>query len=146
MPSFLRLGLLVSLLAAAPALAQTGLGAQIGDPTGLTLKLGQGRGSIALAAGWDLGDGDSQLSVEGHYILRETAIPGEADLALFYGPGVFFQAREDEDTTIGGSLGIGLSLFATRDIEFYGLVSPRLEVIPRSEFALGGGIGARLFL
>mgnify|MGYP007122496513 CR=1 FL=1 len=146
MPDSLRLGLLLALLAAAPAAAQTGIGAQVGDPTGITLKIGAGRGAVALAAGWDLGDDDTQISLEGHYFLRETRIPGEADLALFYGPGIFLKAREDRDPSFGASFGIGLSLFATRDIEIYGLVSPRLQLVEETDFDLGGGVGARVYL
>lgn len=136
----------LALLTTAPSFAQTGIGAQVGDPTGVTLKFGAGRGAVALAAGWDLGDNDTEVSVEGHYFLRETRIQGEADLALFYGPGVFFKARENRDPAFGVSFGVGLSLFATRDIEIYGLVSPRLQLIEETDFDLGGGVGARVYL
>ncbi|MEM6326971.1 MAG: hypothetical protein AAF791_07630 [Bacteroidota bacterium] len=147
MPSPLRLGLLAALLAAgtAPASvqAQTGVGVQVGDPTGLTLRLGSGPGALALAAGWDLGD--DELSLEGHYVFREARIPGDTDLTLFYGPGVFFQTRDDE-TALGVSVGVGVSLFATRDIEIYGLLSPRLQLIDATEAGLGGGVGGRIYL
>ncbi|HIG74144.1 MAG TPA: hypothetical protein EYQ24_06110 [Bacteroidetes bacterium] len=147
MPSLSRLALLLAaLFLTSAASAQTGIGAQLGDPTGVSLKFGAGSGSVALAAGWDLGDGDDQLSLEGHYFLRETRIPGDADLALFYGPGVFVQARENSDTAFGASFGIGLSLYATRDIEIYGLVSPRLQLIDETDFDLGGGIGGLVYL
>ena len=134
----------LALLLAPEASAQFGIGAQLGDPTGVSLKFGAGRGALALAAGWDLGE-PSSLSLEGHYFLRERSIPGDADLALFYGPGVFVQARENQDTGFGVSFGVGLSLYATRDVELYGLVSPRLQLIEETDFDLGGGIGGRIY-
>ena len=132
-------------LTSGPVAAQTALGAQLGDPTGITLKLGAGRGAIALAAGWNLSDDNSRISLEGHYFLRESRIQGDADLALFYGPGVFVQARENRDAIAGASFGVGLSLRATRDIEIYGLVSPRLQLISETDFDLGGGVGGRFY-
>ena len=138
--------LLLALGPLAPeARAQFGIGGQIGDPTGVSLAFGSGSGAVLLAAGWDLGD-DSELSLEGHYVLRAQRIQGEADLALFYGPGVFIRTREDRDPAAGVSFGLGLSLAATRDVEIYGLISPRLQLIDETDFELGGGVGVRLYL
>lgn len=141
MSRILPLVLLAALLTP-EASAQLALGAQLGDPTGIAAKFGQGQGSVLLAAGWDL-DGRSSVAVEGHYVLRENRIDSEADLALFYGPGVFFRAVEDSDPELGVSLGVGLSLGVTREIELYGLVSPRLQLVDETDFELGGGIGGR---
>ena len=127
-----------------PAAAQTGIGAQIGDPTGLSLRVGAGRGSVALAAGWSFGDTD-RITLDAHYLLRDRPIDGDADLRLFYGPGVYVRAQEDRDTQFGASLGVGLSLYATREIELYGLVAPRLRLAPSTDFELGGGVGGRIY-
>ena len=141
MTRFLPL-VLLALLLAPEASAQFALGAQLGTPTGVSAKFGSGSGSVILAAGWDLGDSEA-LAVEGHYIFAESRIPGDADLALFYGPGVFLNARDGRETQAGVSFGVGLSLYATRRVELYGLVSPRLQLVDETGFDLGGGVGGR---
>ena len=115
-----------------------------GNPTGVSAKFGSGSGALALAAGWDLGR-NSSVTLEGHYIIRERRIQGDSDLRLFYGPGAYVIAREDRDTVGGLSLGIGLSLFATREIELYGIASPRLQLFNETDFDFGGGIGGRIY-
>ena len=128
---------------AGPAHAQLAVGGQLGDPTGLSLKVGTGTGALALAVGWDL---DDSVSAEGHYLLRARRIQGsDADLRLFYGPGVFLRSG-DGDTDLGVSLGVGLETSLTREIELYGLVSPRLRLVEDTDFDLGGGVGVRLRL
>ena len=139
-----RLALFTALLLAAPvATAQVGIGGQLGDPTGLSLAFGQGRGAVLIAAGWDL-SADKFLA-EGHYVLNESGLSNETNLRFFYGPGLFIGANDD-DARAGASLGLGLSLDATRDVEIYGLISPRLQLLDETDFDLGGGVGVRLFL
>jgi len=129
---------------ALPAQAQFAIGGQVGDPTGLSIKAGAGPGALLLAVGWDL---DDSISAEGHYVLSNRRIQGaDANVGLFYGPGVFLKACDNCDTRFGVSLGIGLEAGLTREIEVYGLVSPRLQLVEETEFDLGGGVGLRLRL
>ena len=137
----LPLALLAALLAA-PASAQLAIGGQVGDPTGLSLKFGEGRGAILLAVGWDL---DESVSAEGHYLLRNRGLQGSRTASLFYGPGVFFRTGGPQDD-FGVSLGVGLEADLTPEIEIYGLVSPRLQIIEDTDFDLGAGLGLRLRL
>ena len=138
-----RLLPLAALLLAWPAQAQLAVGGQLGDPTGLSLKAGAGPGALLLAVGWDL---DDSVSAEGHYVLSARRVQGaDADLRLFYGPGVFLQSG-DGDADLGVSLGVGLETRLTREIELYGLVSPRLRLVDDTGFELGGGVGLRLRL
>lgn len=137
------LALAVAFLAAAPSSAQLSIGGQIGDPTGLSLKAGAGPGALLLGVGWDL---DESVSAEGHYVLSARRVQGaDANLALFYGPGLFLSSNE-VDTDFGVSFGIGLEALLTRDIELYGLVSPRLQLVDETDFDVGGGVGLRLRL
>ena len=130
-------------LAAPPAAAQLGVGGQVGSPTGLSLKLGQGRGAVLLAAGWDL---DDAVEVEGHYLLRDRRLRGsQTNVRLFYGPGAFVRSRND-DTDAGVSLGAGLSAALAPELELYGLVSPRLRLTDETDFELGAGLGLRVYL
>ena len=141
----MRLLSLLGLLLLAPAAsAQLAVGGQVGDPTGLALKFGAGRGAVLIGVGWDL---DESVSAEGHYVLRANRLSGtRSDVRLFYGPGVFLQSSENRDPQFGVSLGVGLEALLTDDIEIYGLVSPRLQLVEETDFDLGGGIGLRLRL
>ena len=145
----MRTFLLAALFAALalPAQAQFAVGGQLGDPTGLSLKAGAGPGALLLAIGWDL-DGFDQVSAEGHYVLSQRRVQGaDANLGLFYGPGLFLRASDgpgDGDVDFGLSLGIGLEAALTQDIEAYGLVSPRIQLIEETDFGVGGGVGLRL--
>lgn len=145
MNRLLVLALLVLAPLAPEASAQIGVGAQLGTPTGLSLSFGTGPGSVLLAAGWDVGE-QSELSAEAHYVLRTRRVQGENNLGLFYGPGVFVRTIEDRDTAAGISFGLGLSLAATRDIEIYGVISPRLQLLDQTDLDFGGGVGVRFYL
>lgn len=131
------------LAVALPAQAQLAIGGQVGDPTGLSIKAGAGPGALLLAIGWDL---DDSVSAEGHYVLSSRRVQGsDANLALFYGPGLFLSSN-DNNTRFGVSLGVGLEAGLTREIEVYGIVSPRLQLVEETDFDVGGGIGLRLRL
>lgn len=136
----------LALLVAVPARAQVGIGGQVGDPTGLSLKFGAGSGALALAVGWDLRA--DAVSGELHYLLRERPLQGGSGARLFFGPGAFVRVRDGgpNRTAAGVSLGVGLSAPLARELEIYGLVSPRLRLTDRTDFEVGGGLGLRLYL
>ena len=139
----MRYLILLAAFVAAPASAQLSIGGQVGDPTGLSLKLGGGSGALAVAVGWDL---DDSVKAEAHYLfsydrLRRTRRP----VYVFYGPGAFVDTN-DRRTRAGVSLGVGLEAVLTPDIELYGLLSPRLQLTDETDFEVGGGVGLRLRL
>ncbi len=141
--SRLLLAAAAAVLFAVPAHAQFAIGGQVGDPTGLALKFGSGPGALLVAVGWDL---DDSVSAEGHYLLSSRRLQGsDTNLRLFYGPGAFVQSN-DNNTNFGVSLGVGLEANLAREIEVYGLLSPRLRLVESTDFELGGGIGLRLRL
>ncbi|MEO0557469.1 MAG: hypothetical protein AAF170_04715 [Bacteroidota bacterium] len=136
---------LVALLALSfvpAASAQTSIGAQLGDPTGVSLKLGDGSGAILVGVGWDF-SGDDAVNLEGHYLLRSRGLQGNRQVRLFYGPGIFASFGDIQDA-FGVSVGVGLETELVDSIEVYGLVSPRLQLINETDFDAGGGIGVRV--
>ena len=133
-------------LCAADAHAQQrgsfGIGGQFGDPSGLTLKFGSGSNAFDLAAGWDL---DDYLFVQAHLLLRERRFPGSgANLAYFYGPGLFLGVSDRRDETFGFSFNAGIAYY-TGPIEIFGQLTPRLALAPGTDFDLGGAIGLRFY-
>lgn len=150
----MRLSLLVLFLIALTATdasaqrGSLGIGGQIGEPTGLSLRLGAGRGALDFQAGWNLSD--DYLFAQGHYLLANNRLPTSgADVRAFYGPGVFVATHNadgpgDNDTAFGLSVNAGVSAFFNA-FEIYGQITPRLQLVDETDFDLGGGLGARIY-
>ena len=134
------------LVAAPPALAQdrysdTGVGAHVGDFTGLTIRHYPRTGFAydGLAA-WDLDD-FVFVNVHGLYERRFETSP----LNYYFGPGAFLGLRGDGALGLGASGTGGFNYFAER-FEVYIQLTPRLNLLPRTDFDLGGGLGLRFYL
>ena len=137
------------LLLSASAAAQsppgdTGLGGQIGDPSGVTLKLYQRPGfAFDFLAAWDL---DRFFFLNAH-ALYERPIP-DSPLRYYLGPGVVIGVNEgsdeENDAVIGASGQFGLNFFVDQ-FEVFLQLTPRLNVIPDTDGHIGGGIGLRYY-
>jgi hypothetical protein len=138
-------------LSATPASAQRmpgsiGIGGQIGDPSGLTLKVyNPGRMSYDFLAAWDL---DDFFFVNAHGLFSRH-VGNRDDLHFFYGPGLFLgfrdRARDEDDDVVAGISGtFGLGYVFDR-FELYGQLTPRLSVVPGTDGDLGGGLGFRFY-
>ncbi len=143
-----------ALLAPRAARAQTadmtfGVGGQIGDPSGLSLKFYE-RPTVSydLLLAFDLNDDYTFLS--GHRLWEITL--DEAPVRFHYGPGAFvgFEEYDDPDdqretdAVAGISFRAGLNFFIDRFEVFLNL-TPRLRVLPGTEGELGGGGGLRYY-
>lgn len=133
--------LVFCLVAMSPsASAQFGIGGLIGDPTGLTVKLGGGRGGVAVNVG--LG---SDLSVQAHYLFRESRINGTgADVRFLFGGGGFFRDSEP-DARAGVSALFGLSWYVVREAEVFGQITPGIRLTPNTDGQVGAAVGLRFY-
>lgn len=137
-----RLLLLAGVLAlAAPAAsAQVGIGGLIGDPTGLTFKLGSGRGGLSVDFSLD-----SNPLVQAHYIIREQRLRGAgADVRFLFGPGGFYQKTGGDDA-LGVSALIGLSVYVAPEFELFGQVTPGIVLTPDVDSNVGAAVGLRFY-
>ena len=120
-----------------------GLGGQIGDPSGVTLRLYNRAAFIYdFLAAWDLDD-FFFLNVHGLFERRFN----EAPLNYFYGPGALFgieQRRGENELVLGLSASVGINYFVER-FEVFLQLTPRLNLIPRTNADLGGGVGLRYY-
>jgi hypothetical protein len=137
----------LGLLMASPALAQRsiGIGGQVGDPTGVTVRIGSTGMAIDIAAGWNLST--NRIFAQAHYIPGQIGLGVRpAAVRLFYGPGGFIGAggSGNQDATFGVSFNTGLSLW-TGPLEFFGQITPRLQLVESTDFQLGGGVGLRYY-
>lgn len=123
-----------------------GLGGQIGDPSGVTLKFYQRPGfAYDLLAAWDL---DDFFFINFHG-LYEKPIP-DSPLRYYLGPGFVVGFREDrrsdrnDEVVIGISGQFGLNFFVEQ-FEVFLQLTPRLHVLPATEGDVGGGVGLRYY-
>lgn len=130
----------LALLTPAPASAQVGIGGLIGDPTGLTVKLGGGRGGVAVDVGLD-----DNLFVQAHYLVREQRLRGAgADIRFLFGPGGFYQKRDGDDG-LGVSALLGLSWYVAPEFELFGQLTPGIQLTPDTEGGTGAAAGLRFY-
>lgn len=139
--------LLLLLLATQISAQKVGIGVQLGRPSGLTLKIHKPSAmSVDILAAWDLDD-FFFVNVHG---LWEKPISGDGKFRFFYGPGAFLGIRDydnrfdDDELSLGISGNLGLSVWIDR-LELYLQVTPRIEVIERTEADVGGGFGLRFY-
>jgi hypothetical protein len=153
-------GCLLSATLAAPAQAQrtsgsVGLGGQVGEPSGLTLKFyNESAPSYDFLAAWSLVDDDFFLN--GHalwnYDIQAENLDADQQLEWFVGPGGFLIIDDDDtpgpgddEVVIGISGTIGLNFVLDQRFEFFGQVTPRIAIVPDTEGDVGGGIGFRYY-
>ncbi len=124
-----------------------GIGFQAGNPTGLSLQFYKAHGittDILFAYHFD---NFFFLNVHG---LWNTHLDSGEHFHLYYGPGAFVGIRTykpeaiHDDVAAGLSANFGLNLVVSR-VEFFGQVTPRLEVTPATDLDIGGGVGLRFF-
>lgn len=132
---------------ALPASAQsnTWLGLEAGSPSGIAVYLERPSADISILAAWDL---DDFLFVNAHWMLGEE-IQIEGRTSWFWGPGAFVGFRDNDRNNDGAALGasfrVGLQHGWSRLVGYVHL-TPRFEVVPETDFGMGGGIGVRVRL
>jgi hypothetical protein len=139
------------LLAAAPwgAAADVGLGVIAGEPTGVSLKVwGDSHHAFDGAAGWSIGEG-GWLYVHGDYLWHRYELdPDEfsGTVPYYFGLGARLLLHEGDDSRLGARFPIGLDyLFDGGRFDVFVEVAPVLDLLPKTDFSLSGGVGARFY-
>lgn len=122
-----------------------GLGIILGEPTGVSAKLWTGSvNALDFAAAWSF-KGDGHLLLQGDYVWHsyiEQSSPGK--VAFYYGIGgrVIFS----DDPLVGARVPFGLDYkFNNAPVDIFAEIVPILDLIPSTNFNLGGGIGVRFW-
>lgn len=120
-----------------------GVGAIIGEPTGLSAKSWlSSHDAVDAGVAWSISNG--WLHVHADY-LRHTfgLIPvEEGQLPLYFGLGA--KIGFGPDISIGARVPVGLAyLFDGTPLDVFIELVPGLEIIPETKFDIGGGIGVR---
>ena len=120
-----------------------GIGAQFGEPTGLTVKFYNPGTSLEILASWDLDDyffADIHATFDHH-------LNNSGSIHLFYGPGGFIEIEDQgskNDFQLGLSGRIGVD-FILGFLELFIHATPRIELLESTDFDVGGGIGFRVY-
>ena len=141
--------------ALSPAHAQrtsgaVGLGGQVGEPSGVTLKIhNAGAPSYDFLAAWS--SVSDFFFLNGH-ALFENPLPAEnveQPLEWFIGPGayvgVFEAGPQDGEALLGISGTIGIQIVLADHFELYVQGTPRFNLVPETDGDLGGGLGLRYY-
>lgn len=124
----------------------TGIGFQAGNPTGLTIQFYRDHGvSTDFLFAYNY---NNFFFMDVHGLWNAHLDPG-GHLHFFYGPGGFlgiqrYRNEQPSDFVAGFSGALGLNLVVSR-LEFFGQVTPRLEVTPATNLFWGGGVGIRFY-
>ena len=130
-----------------------GIGFQVGDPTGLNLHFRNNTGAMRpdILFAWDVDDDDHDfffVNVHGLWFKR---LGTKEPFNFFYGPGAFagvrdYKRKEEKNrTVIGFSGNFGLNYEFSR-LDIFIQLTPRLSIMPGTDFDAGGGLGLRFFL
>jgi hypothetical protein len=136
-----------------PPPSRVGLGIQVGDPSGISLKVYRRSttrkgilGTVdaySFLAAWNL---DSFFYLNAH-ALKENALE-DSPLNYYIGPGLIAGFRDNStrgnDFVAGISVEGGVNFFTERFEVFLGL-TPWFRVIPDPALYLGGGVGLRFY-
>ncbi len=128
--------------------ATFGVGGQIGDPSGVSLKFYEQPGiAWDLLLAFDLSSDSDFVFFNAHRVW-ERPIEG-TPLRYYYGPGGFVgfddgPGDDDDDVVLGGSFTLGLTLFIER-VEIFANLTPRLRLLPATDGGFGGGLGLRYY-
>lgn len=154
----LSLLVLVLALAASAPTAQAqrssgaaGIGGQVGDPSGLTLKVyNANAASYEVLAAWS--SINDFFFLNGH-ALFETGISAQnvsQPLDWFIGPGGFVGTFETGgafggELVLGISGTVGIEMVLADHFELYLRATPRFAFVPETSGDLGGGLGLRYY-
>ena len=120
----------------------TGIGAVIGEPTGLTMRFNRNANNFQVHAAWSFGN-DGAFQVSGDY-LRSGNL-SDPDFPPFYF-GLGARVKFADKSTVGIRVPVGLNYFFKNDpFELFGEVVPILRVIPNTGFYFGAAAGVRYY-
>jgi len=124
-----------------------GVGAMIGDPTGLSAKYWiTGTRAVDMAVAWELSGDDDRMELHAdhlwHFDLKIDRMEGR--LPLYVGLGG--RLLTGHDARLGVRVPFGISyLFPRIPIELFGEIAPVLDLTPDTDTTVNGGVGVRFY-
>ena len=137
------------IISSKPIIAQDhgfGLGIILGEPTGLSAKLWtSSSNAFDFAAAWSF-KGEGNMLLQADYVWHSFRLIHvlSGKLPLYYGIGG--RVILSDDPLLGVRIPLGLNYqFADAPIDIFLEIVPILDLIPATDFDLGGGLGVRFW-
>jgi len=125
-----------------------GLGIILGEPTGISLKIWQGKETaIDGAIAWSLGKNNS-LHLHGDYLFHKFELlkVKKGKLPIYYGFGARIRIQENNDSKLGFRFPLGLNyLFERSPFDIFLEIAPIFNIFPSTDFDLNASFGVRFF-
>jgi hypothetical protein len=128
-----------------------GLGAVVGDPTGVSLKIWLDQThAIDGAFAWSL-SGPTALHVQSNYLAHEMSFfkIGKAPFNLYYGAGGRLTSYSDKKKSglgLGARAPLGASYqFYRPSVEIFAELAAVLELVPSTDVFVNVGVGGRFY-
>lgn len=122
----------------------TAVGGQIGDPSGLSIKMYQRPGlAYEVLAAWNLGNF--------YYLSMHGALEQpfeESPLHYYWGPGIALGVEKKAgkmELVVGACANVGVNFFTGR-FEVFLQMTPRITLLPDIKGNIGGGVGLRYYV
>jgi hypothetical protein len=134
------------LMSASAGAHEFGLGAIIGEPTGINGKIWSGDYSaVDFAMAWSLDDDDA-FNFHAGYLVHDYGVFNvtRGRLPLYYGIGGRVLNASDTHLGLRGVLGLNY-LFARSPVDLFFEIAPVLDIVPETEMDLEGGVGMRFY-
>ncbi|HKJ69175.1 MAG TPA: hypothetical protein VKA68_14550 [bacterium] len=125
-----------------------GIGAQIGDPTGVSIRIPHAESrSLNFTAAWTFRE-RSYLTLQADYVFYDYDIVKpedlEGELPLYYGLGV--HTEFEAENQLGVRVPVGLAyLFAEVPLDLFFEIAPVVTLFPRTGFTFQGGLGIHYY-
>ena len=131
------LALFLLLVPVYTATASFGIGIILGEPTGISMKVGD---SLAFAVAWSF---DNFLHLHGDYWFMHNHLAGPVDWYLGGGLKLQLHSRANSNTRLGVRIPAGVQWFFAPKFELFAELVPGMRFIPETRFEINGGIGLR---
>lgn len=149
---------LLSVAAVAAAQDGIGVGAILGEPTGISIKKWISKDqAIDAAAAWSFSDNDS-FQLHADYLIHNFGVLNTGTLGgklpLYYGIGARIKfenndnrsGHDDNDTLLGVRVPFGISyIFAKAPVDLFAEIVPILDLAPDTDLDINAAIGARFY-
>jgi hypothetical protein len=130
------------------AQGNAGIGLQLGEPTGLSLKFWTTRSNAVDAViGWNMIA--NKFTAQAGYLWHFPQPVASGSFALYAGVGGILGGGSNRNTgegefLLGARVPLGLE-YIYRAFGFYAQLDPRVNLLPAIGLGLGGGIGIRFY-
>lgn len=142
------------LLSAAPSRAEFGVGINLGEPTGLNLRVGKDR-TMEVTAGWSAKHAGTNIVLLGNVLYHGRSVLSNPPLMGLYpyaGAGLGFWMWDDKNNDDADQAGawvqvpLGLDLRFAIPLELTFHIDPGIDVVPQTSATIHWGVGIRYWL